>query len=69
VVRSANAAPIARSEVEAKKAVPFCRPAMIDVSIMRRSRRSIASIHSRRCTFIAAVKVRVRNGLKSTSHV
>ena len=67
VVRKAKAAPIARSEVEAKKAVPFCRPATIDVSTMRPSRRDSISIHIRRCRFIAAVSVRPRQGLMSTS--
>ncbi len=47
--KSAKHPPIARSEVEAKKAVPFCRPAMIDVSIILRSRSAACRTQAARC--------------------
>ena len=40
-----SAPPMAISEVEAKKAVPFCSAAMICMSTMRMSRSSIRRIH------------------------
>ena len=39
---------MAISELEAKKAVPCCSPTMMDVSIMRSSRRAMVCIHSAR---------------------
>ena len=46
--RIVSVPPIAISEVEAKKAVPFCSDAMICASTMRMSRRNISCIHPSR---------------------
>lgn len=52
---SAKQPPSASSALEAKKAVPCCRPVMMPVSIMRSSRRAIVRIHASRCAFISCV--------------
>lgn len=57
VERSTVAAPpMASSEVEAKKAVPFCNVEVMAVSTMRTSRRAISLIHTSRCAFISALR-------------
>jgi len=45
--------PTAISALDPKKAVPCCRPSMIEVSIMRSSRRAMVRIQAARCRFIA----------------
>jgi hypothetical protein len=53
-----SAPPIAKSEVEAKKAVPFCSEAMMVVSTTRFSRTSIRSIQ--RCLWAFMRRLRLR---------
>ncbi|MNJ01818.1 hypothetical protein D3C73_1615710 [compost metagenome] len=52
---------MAKMEVEAKKAVPFCRPAMIWVSIVFRSRLSEFMIQSRRRSAMAWLRLAREN--------
>ena len=52
---SAKQLPIATSALDAKKAVPCCRPAMMPVSIILSSRRAMVCIQASRCSFIACV--------------
>ena len=47
--------PTATSALDAKKAVPCCRPAMMPVSIILSSRRAMVCIQASRCAFIAWV--------------
>ncbi len=59
--------PMARSEVEAKNAVPFWSEDMMLASTMRFSRISICSIQMRRCSFMRTLRPRWRAGVISTA--
>jgi len=65
--RSAKQPPMAISELDPKKAVPCCRPSMMEVSIMRSSRRAMVRIHVSRCAFIAVERETRLNSFPSVA--
>lgn len=64
--RSPNVPPMASRQVDAKNAVPFCNPAIMVVSTIRRSLPISCFIHSERWAFMANERLRDFKGLIST---
>ena len=58
---------MAISEVEAKKAVPFCRPFITCVSMIRFSRLTDSMIQRSRRSFISVLRLRLEWGPISTA--